>query len=63
MKYVTQYGSTWRMTNHNFKRLLQVISDGSGFNLDKFGKMIVEDAVSVSDMDPEEAKELLSDLH
>lgn len=62
MKYATNMGGVWRLSDRSYRRLLRAIANDEEFDLDKLGKLVAEDPTDVTDMDAGEAKSILESL-
>jgi hypothetical protein len=51
MKYVRQFGSIWELSEHKFKELLEAGAKGKSYNLNDFGRMIIQSDDIVEPLD------------
>jgi hypothetical protein len=57
MKYVSCMGAVWRLSEQEFRRLMEVRAAGRDFVLDHFGPLVVPSiALDVTDLTAEEAQ-------
>jgi hypothetical protein len=42
MKYVRQFGSIWELSEHKFKELLEAGAKAKSYNLNDYGRMIID---------------------
>ena len=63
MKYVRQFGSSWELSEHKFKELLEAGAKGKSYNLNDFGRIIIhsDDIIEPLDWDHLEFKSKLED--
>jgi hypothetical protein len=63
MKYVRQFGSIWEVPEHKFKELLEAGAKGKSYNLNDFGRMIIDrdDIIEPLDWDHSDFKSKLQD--
>ena len=61
MKVVTCMGMAYRVTDRNYRRLLEAIHETGGADIEKYGKRL-GDVVNITDMSQEEAASILANL-
>ena len=63
MKYVRQFGSIWELPEHKFKELLETGAKGKSYNLNDYGRMIIDrdDIIEPLDWDHSDFKSKLQD--
>jgi hypothetical protein len=63
MKYVSQFGSIWELPEHMFKELLETGAKGKSYNLNDYGRMIIDrdDIIEPLDWDHSDFKSKLQD--
>jgi hypothetical protein len=63
MKYVRQFGSIWELPKHKFKELLATGAKGKSYNLNDYGRMVIDrdDIVEPLDWDHSDFKSKLQD--
>jgi hypothetical protein len=63
MKYVSQFGSIWELPEHKFKVLLESAAKGKSYNLNDYGRMIInrEDIIEPLDWNHSDFKSKLQD--
>ncbi len=63
MKYVSQFGSIWELPEHKFKVLLESGAKGKSYNLNDYGRMIIdrEDIIEPLDWNHSDFKSKLQD--
>jgi hypothetical protein len=63
MKYVRQFGSIWELADHKFKELLETGAKGKSYNLNDYGRMIIDrdDIIEPLDWDHSDFKSNLQD--
>ena len=59
MIYANIEGSAYVFTNNNFKRLIADKADGISFDYDHYGAKCMGKIYSLTDMDQEEAQDLM----
>jgi hypothetical protein len=63
MKYVRQFGSIWELTEQKFKELLEAGAKAKSYNLNDYGRMIIDrdDIIEPLDWDHSDFKLKLQD--
>jgi hypothetical protein len=63
MKYVRQFGSIWELPEHKFKELLETGAKGKSYNLNDYGRMVIDgdDIIEPLDWDHSDFKSKLQD--
>jgi hypothetical protein len=63
MKYVRQFGSICELPEHKFKELLETDAKGKSYNLNDYGRMIIDrdDIIETLDWDHSDFKSKLQD--
>jgi hypothetical protein len=63
MKYVRQFGSIWELPEHKFKELLEAGAKGKSYNLNDYGRMIIDrdDIIEPLDWDHSDFKSKLQE--
>lgn len=57
---VTWYGIVYRMSKRNYKRMLEAVARGEGYNLSAFGAKNLGQSTNITDLDEGTAKDLLA---
>jgi hypothetical protein len=63
LKYIRQFGSIWELPEHKFKELLETGAKGKSYNLNDYGRMVIDrdDIVEPLDWDHSDFKSKLED--
>jgi hypothetical protein len=63
MNHISQFGSIWELPEHKFKELLETGAKGKSYNLNDYGRMIIDrdDIIEPLDWDHSDFKSKLQD--
>lgn len=60
MKMVTCMGGIWKLSDRAYRRFLKDLAAGKESDLNDYGKMVGSDAIDVTDLTADGAKEILA---
>lgn len=62
MVLVVSYGAVYRVTDRNYKKLLEGVAAGEGYDVDRLGNNLGTYTVDLSDLTASEAQDLLEEM-